>query len=134
MAVFNSIDELYEAMDELWTWIKNDPQMAEQLLNSRLVVRFHYRKPDGVMTVDGSDGTNLKVSFGDLNQKPTIEMHMDSDLAHQFWLGKVNIPIALVSGKIVSRGPVNKALALLPVMKPAQEVYPDIAARFGKAA
>jgi hypothetical protein len=134
MAVFQDTTDLYNAMEELWTWIKNDPEVSEKLLSSRLVVRFTYKNPEGSMTVDGSDGNELKIIFGDTDKEPVIEMLMNSDLAHEFWLGKVNVAVALMTGKIVSRGPVNRALALLPAVRPAYQIYPNIAARLGKTA
>lgn len=103
-------------------------------MRSHLIVRFHYRKPEGEITVDGSDGEELKVYLGICDKKPTIQMYMDSDVAHKFWMGKVNLPAALLSGQIVSKGSVNKALALVPAVKPAHTVYPDIAAKRGRAA
>lgn len=127
MAIFNSTEELYVVMEELWNWIKTNPEISTELLKSKLIVRFVYKNPDGSLTIDGSDGKELRVTSGDCDLKPDVIMQMQSDLAHQFWLGKVNVPVALISGKIVSRGPVNKALALLPVVKPAWQIYPSIA-------
>jgi|AGTN01.1.fsa_nt_gi hypothetical protein len=61
MAVFEDTSDLYKAMEELWTWIKNDPEVSEKLLSSRLIVRFVYNNPEGSMTIDGSDGRELKI-------------------------------------------------------------------------
>jgi hypothetical protein len=126
MAVFTDTDELHRVMVDLWTSIKNDEQMAAPLLSSRLIVTFHYREPDGRLTVDCSDGQNMIIEAGDSNKKPVVEMFMKSSVAHEFWLGKVNVPLALIQGKIVAKGPVNKALALLPAIKPAYGLYPSI--------
>ncbi|MBX3151229.1 SCP2 sterol-binding domain-containing protein [Candidatus Obscuribacterales bacterium] len=127
MAVFSSTEELYVVMEALWNWIKNNPQISAELLKSKLTVRFHYKNPDGSLTIDGSDGEEIRITSGDCEKKPDIEMFMQSDFAHQFWLGKVNLPLALMSGKIVSKGPVNKALALLPAVEPAWQAYSEIA-------
>lgn len=127
MSVFSSTEELYVVMEELWNWIKNNPKISSELLKSKLVVRFHYKNPDGRLTIDGSDGNEIRITSGDCDKKPDIEMFMQSDFAHQFWLGKVNLPLALMSGKIVSKGPVNKALALLPAVEPAWAAYSEIA-------
>jgi len=129
MSVFSSTEELYVVMEQLWDWIKNNPEISDQLLKSKLIVRFNYKNPDGQITVDGSDGEELHVTIGDCEKTPDIQMNMQSDLAHQFWLGKVNVPIALMSGKIVSKGPVNRALALLPAVKPSFQAYSEIASK-----
>lgn len=126
MSVFQDTDELYLIMQELWNQIKADSDMAQKLLDTRLVVRFVYKEPEGWLTIDGSDGKDLKISVGPCETTPVVEMSMKSDFAHNFWLGKENPAVALLQGKIVSRGPVNRALALLPVVRPAFAIYPRI--------
>jgi putative sterol carrier protein len=132
MQFFANTDELHHVMNELWMRIGRDPEMLEKLLQSKLIVQFQYREPEGRVTIDCSDGKELKVAVGDQPLKPIVEMSMKADVAHEFWLGKVNVPFAIVSGKIVSRGPVNKALALLPVIKPAFDIYPNVISQFKK--
>lgn len=126
MPVFKNAEDLNRVMLALWDAIKADKSMSSQLLRSKLTVSFVYREPDSRLTLDCSDGEQLKVYIGETDFKPAVEMAMKSDLAHDFWLGKVNIPLALISGKISSKGPVNLALALLPVIKPAFKIYPAI--------
>jgi hypothetical protein len=126
MAIFTSTEQLNEVMERLWNRIKADPGMSEQLLKSKLTVRFYYREPEGRLTLDCSDGKEMKIFTGDNNVKPVVEMFMKSDIAHEFWLGRVNVPVAILSGKIVSKGPVQRALSLLPVVKPAYAMYPEI--------
>ena len=60
MAVYSNTEELHRVMVDLWTAIKNDPAMAKPLLDSRLTVQFHYREPEGRLTVDCSDGQEMK--------------------------------------------------------------------------
>ncbi|HEY9785844.1 MAG TPA: hypothetical protein V6D17_10615 [Candidatus Obscuribacterales bacterium] len=126
MPVFASTDELYAVMHQLWSYIKSDERMSKQLLASRLVVRFQYRDPDGSLTVDGSDGEEIRFHFGECELEPVVEMSMKSDVAHNFWLGKEPPAVALLQGRISSRGPVHKALALLPAVRPAFAVYPQL--------
>ncbi len=123
---FTCTEELHRVMTELWTAIKNDPGMSADLLKSQLIVQFHYREPDGLITIDCSDGESLKIRSGDCNVKPIVEMFMSANVAHDFWTGKTSIPVSILTGKIVAKGPVNKALGLLPAIKPAFAIYPDI--------
>ncbi|HNB25270.1 MAG TPA: SCP2 sterol-binding domain-containing protein [Candidatus Melainabacteria bacterium] len=126
MPYFTNTDELYTVMDRLWTYIKSEEEICGKLLGSKLVVRFKYKDPDGVITIDGSDGQELRFHFGDCEIEPDVEMTMKSDVAHNFWLGKEPPAVALLQGRIVSKGPVHKALALLPVIKPTFKIYPSI--------
>jgi len=126
MSAFANTDELQTIMVELWNTIKSDPSMSTKLLNSKLIVQFRYREPDGIITIDCRDGKQFLVYGGDVKIKPEVEMAMRSDVAHEFWIGKVNVPVAILTGKMMAKGPVNKALALLPVLKPAFDIYPEI--------
>ncbi len=126
MSAFKDTEELNQVMLALWQAIEMDVDISSQLLQSRISIRFYYREPEGKLSVDCSNGEQMKIYVGDTDLKPTVEMFMKSDFAHDFWLGKVNVPLALISGQIASKGPVNKALALLPVIKPAFAFYPHI--------
>jgi hypothetical protein len=126
MAVFADSNELMEVLMELWKRIKADPKMNEQLLKARMCVRFRYREPEGILTVDTTDGKEMVITPGPTDVKPTVEMSMKSDVAHEFWLGRISAPVAILTGKIVSKGPTPKALALLPAVKPAFSIYSKI--------
>lgn len=126
MPAFKDTQELNQVMLALWQAIKADAGMSNRLLQSKVSISFYYREPKGKFTVDCRDGQEMKISADDKDFLPAVEMFMKSDLAHNFWLGKVNIPLALISGEIAAKGPVNKALALLPVVQPAFAFYPDI--------
>jgi putative sterol carrier protein len=134
MPIFANTNELYSVMHELWNQIKADPVMSQALLKSQLIVRFHYKDPDGYITIDGSDGSEIKITLGDCDAQPIVEVSMKSDVAHAFWSGKENPAVALLTGKMSSRGPVNKALALLPVVRPAFQIYPGIVEKMKKSA
>jgi hypothetical protein len=50
-------------------------------------------------------------------------MSMDADTAHRFWLGKVNVTVALARGQMKAKGPVAKILKLVPLVKPVFPRY-----------
>jgi len=134
MAVFNDTADLYKVMDELWKRIVDDDDISQDLLKSRLIIRFVYREPSGWVTIDGSDGKNIRVTLDQCETKPVVEMRMKSDFAHSFWQGRENVTLALMQGKIVSTGPVNRALALLPAVQPAFSIYNKVIEDFKNAA
>jgi len=123
---FPNSEALHGVMQDLWNAIKGDKGMSEKLLSSKLAVRFHYREPEGTVTIDCRDGKEMKIHVAHCDIKPDVEMEMKSEVAHEFWLGKVSVPMAILTGKIVAKGPVQKALALLPAVSPAFKIYPDI--------
>ena len=58
-------------------------------------------------------------------------MIQSGDTAHLFWLGQLNVARAIATRKVVSRGSVPKALALLPAIKPAFDLYPQVLQELG---
>lgn len=80
------------------------------------------------------DGSLLynRVILGPTDIKPEIYMTMKADIAHEFWLGKVNLLAALSRRQIVAKGPIPKALKLLPAIKPAYSLYAEFLAERGR--
>jgi putative sterol carrier protein len=55
--------------------------------------------------------------------EPEVVMSMEADTAHRFWLGEVNVTVALARGQIKAKGPVAKILKLVPLAKPVFPRY-----------
>jgi putative sterol carrier protein len=55
--------------------------------------------------------------------KTEIELSMAADDGHQFWLGQLNMALALAKGKVKVKGPISKIMKLLPAMRPAFPEY-----------
>ena len=52
-----------------------------------------------------------------------VDLFMDADVAHRFWLGMVNPAVALARGEITPRGPAAKVLELVPIGEPVFARY-----------
>jgi len=122
MPVFESTDQLYGVMSELFDRIKGSPEIAEGLLEGGMVVRFRWREPDGEATIDLRQAP-ISFTMGPSELDPDVEMIQTADVAHRFWLGRLNVPQAIATRKVVSKGSVPKALRLLPAVRPAFEIY-----------
>ena len=93
------------------------------------MIRFVYEDPDSEIWLDASkkDPNNLGVITGPAEGLTAeVEMSMRADVAHQFWLGNVNLMVALTRKQIVAKGPIPKIMKLLPVVKPAYAVYQNM--------
>ena len=131
MSAFSDSEQLYRVMLSLWQRIKENPEMSQKLLASGLIVRFNYKEPDGVITIYCSDKVNMRVYADKCEVKPIVEMDMKSDFAHSFWLGQENVAMAMLQGKFTSKGPMQRALALLPCVQPAFKIYPQVRQEVG---
>jgi 2-oxoisovalerate dehydrogenase E1 component len=131
MTVFDSTEELYQVMGLLFERIAQDPQIAPGLLEGKMVVRFRWVDPEGQATIDLRQET-IAYSFGPSELQADVEMIQSADTAHQFWLGELNVPQAIATRKVISRGSVPKALKLLPAVQPAFDIYRQTLVELGK--
>ena len=122
MSYFRDADHLYLVLDQLFRRLSQQPEIVAALTAGRFVLRFRYTEPEGQVTVD-LRGPGLTWVFGETDLQPELEMIQSADTAHLFWLGRLNVARAIATRKVVSRGPVAKALKLLPAIKPAFPIY-----------
>jgi putative sterol carrier protein len=115
---FKDADEVYDTIGRLFVEIANDDELAPKFRKANTIVRYEYSDPDSAITVRLQEGQPGDVDFGDSDMEPEVTMSMDADTAHKFWLGEVNVTVALARGQIKAQGPVAKILKLVPLTKP----------------
>jgi len=118
VAYFKDADEVYATIGKLFADIAEDDELAPKFRKANTIVRYEYREPDSAVTVRLQEGQPGDVDFGDSDMEPEVTMSMEADTAHKFWLGKVNVTVALARGQIKAKGPVAKILKLVPLTKP----------------
>lgn len=124
MGIFQSSDQLKDVLGGFFENLAAHPEVGPKLLASKLILKFSYREPDLSITIDLT-GETLLLTFNDDEKKPIVEMSMKADTAHKFWLGQLNLVIALARREMVAKGPIPKILKLLPIIKPAYKIYPE---------
>jgi putative sterol carrier protein len=120
---FDSAEEVYETLGKLFTDIANDEELAPKFRRANTIVRYQYSEPDSAITVRLQEGQPGDVEFGESGMEPEVTMTMAADTAHRFWLGQVNVTVALARGEIKAQGPVAKILKLVPLAKPVFPRY-----------
>ncbi len=126
MAVFSSTEAMYDTLGSLFRTLLADPTFGPAFKKENIIVRFTIDAPEGQIWI-----TPQEVICGNASHTPNIEMWLSGDTCHHFWLKKVNLPIALARGLIRAKGPMPKIMKLLPMLKPAYEIYPAIAQKKG---
>ena len=86
-------------------------------------MRYEFHDPDSQVTVRLQPDQPGDVDFGDSDMEPDVVMSMAADTAHKFWLGQVNVTVAMARGQIKAKGPVAKILKLVPLTKPVFPRY-----------
>jgi putative sterol carrier protein len=129
MPVYASTQHATDVFGRLFEILVSDENFNERLRESSLDVRIIHTKPDCQMYIAPGE-----VRYGaDVPEKAAITIKMSCDTAHSLWLGKLMMPTAVATGKVRIRGKVAKVIELVPILQPAFDRYPEIAASSGLA-
>lgn len=136
MPYFKDAEDLYDLLGGLFRKGREHPDLAPKVAASKILIQFQYREPDAVITINAKNPKEppFDVILGPTDIRPDVVMSMKADVAHEFWLGKVNLLTALARGQIVAQGPVSVAIKLVPVLGPAFTVYRQLIEQKGRPA
>ncbi|HVE68143.1 MAG TPA: SCP2 sterol-binding domain-containing protein [Solirubrobacteraceae bacterium] len=123
MGYFKNEQEVYDTIGKLFEDLREDDELFGKFQKANTVVQYRFRDPESTITVKMLDGEPGQVDLGPSQLDPEVTMTMDADTAHRFWLGKVNVTVALARGQMKAKGPVAKILKLVPLVKPVFPRY-----------
>jgi putative sterol carrier protein len=123
LAYFKDAQEVYDYIGKLFADLAEDEELAPKFQKANTIVQYQYRNPESTITVKVKEGEDGQVDMGDTDMEPEVVMTMEADTAHRFWLGKVNVTVALARGQMKAKGPVAKILKLVPLTKPVFPRY-----------
>ena len=126
MPVFKDDQEVYAYIGRLFRELAEDDELGPRFRKADTIVQYRYSNPDSQITVKMKDGEEGQVDCGPTDLDPEIVMTMEADTAHKFWLGKVNVTMALAKGQMKAKGPVAKILKLVPLVKPVFPRYREM--------
>ena len=120
---FKNEQEVYDTIGKLFEDLRDDEELFGKFQKADTVVQYQFRDPESQITVKMRDGEAGQVDLGATQLEPEVTMSMEADTAHRFWLGKVNVTVALARGQMKAKGPVAKILKLVPLTKPVFPRY-----------
>jgi putative sterol carrier protein len=123
MPYFTSEQEVYDTLGKLFVDIMEDDELMPKFRRSNTIVQYQFRDPESQITVRMKEDDDPKVDLGPTDMEPEVTMSMDADTAHRYWLGKVNVTVALARGQMKAKGPVAKILKLVPLTRPVFPRY-----------
>jgi putative sterol carrier protein len=123
LAYFSDAQEVYDTIGKLFVNLAADEELGPKFRKANTIVQYAHRDPDATITVQLKEDEPAEVDFGETEMEPEVVMSMEADTAHRFWLGQVNVTVALARGQIKASGPVAKILKLVPLTKPVFPRY-----------
>lgn len=128
MAVFATAAQARSLFGELFAILLADEEFSSRLRHNQLSVLIVHSNPDFTLFLEPGG-----VHLDETPAKPLISIKMSCDTAHALWSGKLLLPLALATGKLRVRGSMAKVLEFAPMLQPAFDRYPALAASAGVA-
>jgi putative sterol carrier protein len=129
---FKDEAEVYAYIGRLFQELVEDAELAPRFMKANTIVQYRYRQPESQITVKMMEDEEAQVDLGPSELEPEVVMTMEADIAHKFWLGGVNVTVALARGQMRAKGPVAKILKLVPLVKPVFPRYRKILKEAGR--
>jgi putative sterol carrier protein len=127
MPVYATTEHADAVFGELFRILLRDDNFRTRLRETGLSVRILHQKPESTIYLSADE-----VLIGDdAPDTASITIKMSCDTAHALWLGKLMMPTAIATGKVRIRGKVAKVIEFVPILQPAFDLYPQIAASSG---
>lgn len=123
MPTFTDEQQVYDRLGRAFQSLADDPETAVKLKRANLVVQYQFRKPESTITVKLLRDEDLAVEFGPTTFRTEVVYAMDADVAHTFFLGELNVTVALSRGEIRASGPIKKILEVVPTVVPLIPLY-----------
>ena len=123
MPYFKDEQEVYRYIGQLFLDLAEDDDLWPKFQRANTIVQYQFSKPESQITVRMQEDADAQVDCGSSELEPEVLMTMEADTAHRFWLGKVNVTVALARGQMKAKGPVAKILKLVPLVKPVFPRY-----------
>lgn len=123
MATFDSADDLYKLLGGFLDEITKADDMRPKFTAANTSFRVTYTDPVSAILVDCTQDPPEVVNDPPPDRKAEISIEMNADDGHKFWLGQLNMTLALAKKQVRVTGPMAKMLKLLPALKPAFPRY-----------
>ncbi len=132
MGVYKDQKEFEAILSRLWDKILDTPSIVGSVSGVKLVARFRYTDFPSTLYIDISGDAPRYYFNPEKEVQPDVDMILSSETSHLFWMQDLNVPMAIATRKIIPKGSVQKALKLIPALKPAFAMYPEVLKEFGR--
>lgn len=133
LAYFADANDVYATLGKMLEEVLDDEELGPKYSRADTVIRWVYTDPDALITVELREGARVRVEYGPTELQPEVTMTMAADVGHRFWLGELNVAVALTRGQIKVSGPADKILRLVPIAVRSFPRYRRLLAERGRS-
>lgn len=124
MPTFTSSEDMYAVFTPFMQSLTTDPVVGPKFAAAKTSFKVNHTGPDGIFLLDATvDPPVLYVGDEAAFREAEVDLTMSADDGHKFWLGELNLPMALARRKVQVSGGVTRLMGLVPALQPAYALY-----------
>ncbi len=126
---YKNADDLYKIYGYFLDRVLTDEKIGTKMSKAGIIIKFIYKDPDTEITIDlknkpAKEGYYGTYYLGPCDLKEDVWSEQSADHSHRFWHGLENPIASVTKGLVRQGGKVTAMLKLLPVVKPAFQMFP----------
>jgi hypothetical protein len=126
---YKDAEDLYKIYGYFLDRVLRDDKIGAKMSKAGIIIKFMYTDPEAEITIDlknppTKQGYHGNYYLGPSDLKEDVWSRQAADFSHRFWHGRENPIAGVARGKIKQGGKVTAMLKLLPVIKPAFQLFP----------
>ncbi len=126
---YKDADDLYKIYGYFLDRVLQDEKIGTKMAKAGIIIKFIYTDPDAEITIDLKNKPSKEGYFGTFylgpcELKEDVWSKQPADHSHRFWHGLENPISSITKGIVRQGGKVTAMLKLLPVVKPAFQMFP----------
>ncbi|NLA26863.1 MAG: hypothetical protein GX878_05650 [Firmicutes bacterium] len=133
---YRDAEQLYEIYGYYMDRVLQDERIGKKMSKAGIIIKFIYTNPDAEITIDLKNKPEKEGYFGTFylgpcELKEDVWSKQPADHSHSFWHGLENPIAGITKGIIKQGGKVTAMLKLLPVVRPAFQLFPVVLKEMG---
>jgi len=126
---YKDAEDLYRIYGYFLDRVLRDAKIGAKMSKAGIIIKFKYTDPEAEILIDlknppAKPGYYGTYYLGPSDLKEDVWSKQAADYSHRFWHGLENPIAGITKGKIKQGGKVTAMLKLLPVIKPAFQLFP----------
>ncbi|WP_375484003.1 SCP2 sterol-binding domain-containing protein [uncultured Jatrophihabitans sp.] len=130
MASFTGPEDLRRYVGGIFEQALADDDLGPRLAATGVTLKVVTTEPDAALLLDLP---NKHVALGSPDDPVDATMRMTSETANRFWLGQVNLPVAMARRQVGVEGRIGALLKLVPSTKTLFPAYRALLEADGRA-
>lgn len=123
MPYFATAAEVYQILGAFLDQLIKEPDMRPRFASAESSFLVSVSDPCSHLLLDCTQDPPRVVTDVAPQTVAEVTLEMSGDDAHLFWMGRLNMPVALATRRVRVHGPLTKVMRLLPALRPAFERY-----------